>query len=355
MTRSAMHARLSFALLALAAVAAPLHAQQPTTPADARRILSALAHDSMQGRATGTEGAHRAAKYIAGEMNRIGLKSLGDSVFFQRVPVSMVEAANGRGARPQLMTAFADLDSIPAARRRTEVNVLGMIPGSDPVLANEVVLVDAHYDHLGMRGPGVNGDSIFNGADDDASGVTAVLEIARHIKQGPPPKRTIIFAAMVGEEVGLLGTNWFIQHPPIPLERFVANLEIEMIGRPDSLAFGTGKAWLTGFERSTMGESFQAHGLMVFPDMRPNQSFFTRSDNIGFARRGIVAHTLSSFNLHSDYHRVTDDVDKVDFAHMAAVINTGAAAVRLLVDGPKPEWKPGGKPEAGRGGRRGGN
>jgi Zn-dependent M28 family amino/carboxypeptidase len=170
---------------------------------------------------------------------------------------------------------------VPPARRRTEVNVVGILRGSDPALRDEVVLIAAHYDHLGVRSPGVNGDSIYNGADDDASGVTAVLEIARQLAQGPSPKRTVIFAAMTGEEVGLIGTNWYLNLPVMPLEQTVANLAIEMILRPDSLVFGAGHARLTGFERSTMVEMFQAAGLMVFPDARPEQSFFTRSETSG--------------------------------------------------------------------------
>jgi hypothetical protein len=97
-----------------------------------------------------------------------------------------------------------------------------------------------------------------------------------------------------------------------------------------------------------MGELFQAGGLMVFPDARPAQSFFTRSDNIGFARRGIVAHTLSTFNLHADYHRPSDEADHADFDHVQRVINLAARGVRLLADGPRPEWKPGGQPPSGR-------
>lgn len=324
-------------------------AAAPTTPGEVSRILSALAADSMEGRATGTPGAQRAAKMIAAEMKRAGLQPFGDSAgWYQYVPVAL-ETAAGRGggpaiSRPRLKASFAMLDTVPAARRPTSVNVVGVIRGSDPVLKDEVVLIDAHYDHLGVRGPGVNGDSIFNGADDDASGVTAVIEIARQLSRGTPPRRTIIFAATIGEEVGLIGTNWLIAHPPLPLEKMVANLEIEMIGRPDSLAGGPGRAWLTGYERSTMGDQLAAAGIPIVPDLRPTQGFFQRSDNIAFARRGIVAHTLSSFNLHTDYHRVSDDVSKVDFPHMAAVINAAARAARILADGPKPEWKAGGKP-----------
>lgn len=361
-------------LVMLALVAAPLAAQKPTTAADARRILSALAADSMEGRGSATPGGARAARFIASEMKKAGLEPLGDSAgYFQRVPVTRDSVAvqarptmrrNADGTttvvappaaapatpprmveRLRVRASLADLDTVPLARKPAAVNVVGMIRGSDPKLKDEYILVDAHYDHLGMRGPGVNGDSIYNGADDDASGVTAVLEIARQINAGAKPKRTIVFAATMGEEVGLLGTNWYIAHPPIPLEQMAANLEIEMIGRPDSLAGGSGKAWLTGYERSNMGETLAAKGIPIVPDKRPDQNFFQRSDNIAFAMKGIVAHTLSTFNLHKDYHQVTDDISRTDFEHMAGVINAAVAATRVLSDGAKPEWKPGGKPE----------
>jgi Zn-dependent M28 family amino/carboxypeptidase len=112
-----------------------------------------------------------------------------------------------------------------------------------------------------------------------------------------------------------------------------------MIGRPDSLAGGPGRAWLTGFERSTMGPMFAAAGLPIVADRRPEQGFFERSDNIAFARQGIPAHTLSSFNLHADYHQLTDEASAVDYPHMAAVINAAIGAVRLLGDGPAPAWR----------------
>ena len=130
----------------------------------------------------------------------------------------------------------------------------------------------------------------------------------------------------------------------MPLDRTVANLEIEMIGRPDSLAGGPGKGWLTGFERSTMGERLAAAGIPVVPDPRPEQHFFERSDNIAFALRGIPAHTLSSYNMHRDYHTPADQVDRVDLAHLARLADAAARAARLLADGEAPVWKPGGRP-----------
>jgi hypothetical protein len=121
-----------------------------------------------------------------------------------------------------------------------------------------------------------------------------------------------------------------------------------VIGRPDSLAGGRGRAWLTGYERSTMGDALAASGVPIVPDPRPDQRFFYRSDNIAFAYLGIPAHTLSSFGLHTDYHQPTDDVSRVDFEHMTAVIEAAARAVRLLADGPRPDWHPGGRPVRGQ-------
>src|SRR5688500_8098619 len=315
---------------------------------DVRAELAALALDSMEGRRTGTAGSARAARYVARVMQDIGLEPGGDAGYLQRIPMVARTAANGRVTYATMTQA--DLDSIPASRRLYEANVIGIIRGSDPRMRDSAVVVGAHFDHVGMQ-PAPDSvrprpDSIFNGADDDASGVIAVLEIARALKRGPPPKRTLIFAAFTGEEGGgVRGSPYYLQHPVIPLDRTVAQLQIEMIGRPDSLAGGAGKAWLTGYERSTMGDFLKQYGIPIVPDPRPAQSFFTRSDNIRFARAGIPAHTLSTFNLHTDYHRPSDDVSKVDFPHMTAVIGAAVHATRLLADGPAPVWKQGGRPQ----------
>jgi hypothetical protein len=333
-----------FASVAQAQSAAAVQAaQRAITEQDVRRLLTGLADDSLEGRGTGTRGSMKAATLIANEFRAIGLEPAGDSGFFQRVPVAIVQRGTREG--PALFSSFAALDTVPASKRRTAVNVVGILRGADPVLKDSVILIDAHYDHLGIGKP-VQGDSIFNGADDDASGTVAVMEIARAMASGPRPKRTVIFAATTGEEVGLLGTRWYLQHPVAPIANMTANLEIEMIGRPDSLAGGPGRAWLTGFERSTMGSMFANAGLPIVADRRLDQSFFTRSDNIAFARAGVPAHTLSTYNMHDDYHTVRDDASRVDFAHMTGVIRAGAAATRLLADGPAPTWNPDGRPVA---------
>ncbi|MEO8561050.1 MAG: M20/M25/M40 family metallo-hydrolase [bacterium] len=351
MLRSTHRPRLLPLALAALACSSPLTggASSPdrapsgaVTEGDVRRILSALSDDSLEGRMTGTRGSAKAAAIIAHEMRSIGLQPAGDSGFFQRVPVAM-SAGGPRGAQPVLLESFAVYDTMPAGRRRPAVNVVGVLRGSDPVLRDSAVLIDAHYDHLGI-GRSVNGDSIYNGADDDASGVVAVLEIARVLAAGPAPKRTVIFAATTGEEVGLLGTRWYVRHPVVPIAQMSANLEIEMIGRPDSLAGGPGRGWLTGFERSTMGESFAKAGIPIGPDRRLDQQFFERSDNIAFARLGVPAHTLSSYNMHTDYHEPSDDLAHADIPHMTALIRAGAVAARILADGPAPRWNANGRP-----------
>lgn len=302
------------------------------TPAELRGWLRVLAADSLEGRATATPGAARAARLIADAMRQMQLVPAGDSGFFQRVPLVRQDSGQTFALAPSTDQATA-----------MDVNVVGVLPGSDSALKEQAVIVGAHFDHIGI-GAAVAGDSIYNGADDDASGVVAVLAVARALTAGPLPRRTVIFLLTTGEEVGLLGTRWYIAHPVVPLTRTVANLQIEMIGRPDSLVGGVGAAWLTGYERSTVGDLIRREWIPIAPDPRPRQNFFERSDNIAFAREGIPAHTLSSFGLHADYHAPSDEVKQIDFAHMSRVVSAATRLVRLLADGPAPTWHPGGRP-----------
>ncbi len=329
------------------AVATKAVASEEVDVAQVSQRISTLASDAMMGRRTGTPGGHAAAEWIAAQFREAGLDPAGDSgTFLQRVPVRAV--ANPDPLSPNKLTvrrvaSIAALDTVPHERRLFSSNVVGVIRGSDPALRDQVVLVTAHYDHLGV-GRAVDGDSIYNGADDNASGTVAVIEMARRMKQGEAPKRTIVFAAMTGEEVGMIGTNWYINNPAVPMSQVVANLNVEMIGRPDSLAGGFGKAWLTGYERSTMGDLLADNSIPLVPDLRPAQNFFRRSDNYAFAALGIPAHTISSFNAHVQYHSPADDVSLVDSRHLAAVISATSRALRLLANGDAPSWHPGGKP-----------
>ena len=222
-------------------------------------------------------------------------------------------------------------------------NAVGMVRGSDPALQHAAILFSAHLDHLGI-GPPVNGDDIYNGADDDASGNTAVLEIARVLGHGPRPRRTVIFALFGREEVGELGSTYFSQHPPLPLKEIAANLEFEMIGRPDPAVKNDG-LWLTGWERSNLGPALAAHGARLVADPHPGETFFERSDNFVLAKKGVVAQTISSYGLHRDYHQPSDDLAHLDFKHMDAAIGSLLAPVEWLVNSNfRPKWNVGGKP-----------
>ncbi|MCA0376708.1 MAG: M20/M25/M40 family metallo-hydrolase [Gemmatimonadetes bacterium] len=348
--------------LAMVAEATPRSAAAASTSAAARfvdridtarvrRGIGILAADSMEGRLTGSPGMERAAKWLEQQYREVGLVPAGDSGSYrQHIPLRQAQAMPGGRGGTAPVESWAAWNALPVEQRLLTQNIAGMIRGSDPTLRDEVVLVTAHYDHIGI-GRAVDGDSINNGADDDASGNIALLEIARALRNGPRPKRTILFMSITGEERGGIGTRWYLQHPLLPLERTVVDLNIEMIAHPDSLAGGFGRAWLTGYERSTLGDLLADNGIPLMPDPRPGQSFFTRSDNAAFARIGIPAHSLSSFNTVTPYHHPKDEPATVDVAHMAQVISATTKAVRLLADGDKPTWHPGGKPEARAAGR----
>lgn len=314
-------------------------------------LLTTLAADSMEGRRTGTAGAHRAAEFLAAELERYGIEPAGDNgTYVQTVPMARIteETANGPRERFTLEIDYESWEALPAESIiTTESNIIGVIRGSDPELANQAIVLGAHYDHLGIGSPILDSedvpDSIYNGADDNGSGTAAVLEIARELIQGRAPLRTIVFLLSTGEEFGLLGTRYYIANPVIPLHQTVADLQIEMIGRVDDAAGGLGKAWLTGYERTTLGDQLAASKSHIVPDPRPDEDFFFRSDNVAFAVLGIPAHAMSSFGLHPDHHQPSDEVDLIDFEHMSAVVDAAVGLVRLLANGAITDWKEGGR------------
>ena len=222
-------------------------------------------------------------------------------------------------------------------------NAIGILRGTDSALVHAAVLISAHLDHLGIGEP-VKGDTIYNGADDDASGTTAVLELARVLGAGSRPRRTVIFAFFGSEETGGLGSSYFREHPPIPLKDIAANLEFEMIGRPDT-ALKPNTMWLSGWERSNLGPVLAAHGAHLAADPHLDQNFFARSDNYVLAKKGVVAQTVSSFGLHSDYHQPSDDLAHINFKHMTWAIESLLRPVEWLVNSDfKPKWNKNGKP-----------
>lgn len=223
-------------------------------------------------------------------------------------------------------------------------NAMGKIIGSDPKLASEVILLTSHLDHLGVRENAPGDDKIFNGADDDASGSVAVLELARVLAAGKRPKRTVYFVCFGSEEAGGFGARYFVENMPFPKEKLVANLEFEMIGRPDSKVKPE-ELWLTGYERSNLGPELAKRGAKLVQDPHPEENFFQRSDNIQLARAGVIAHTVSSFGLHTDYHRSSDEVKTIDFLHMTRAINSMIAPIQWLVNSNfVPAWVEGKRP-----------
>jgi hypothetical protein len=222
-------------------------------------------------------------------------------------------------------------------------NAVGMLRGSDPGLQHAAILFSAHLDHLGI-GPTVSSDNIYNGADDDASGTTAVLELARALSHGARPRRTVIFALFGSEEAGGLGSTFFREHPPVPLRDIAANLEFEMIGRSDPVV-DHDTLWLTGWERSDLGPELAAHGARLVADPHPAENFFERSDNYVLAKKGVVAQTVSSFGLHHDYHQPSDDLAHIDFKHMDVAIGSLLGAMEWLVNSDfRPRWRNGEHP-----------
>lgn len=251
-----------------------------------------------------------------------------------------------------VLTAMADgtavrLDAefVPAERTRTW-NVVARLPGSDPSASAEAVILSAHLDHVGAR-PAREGDVadvIYNGADDDASGVVAVLELARLLKDRPAPRRPVVFALFGSEEAGGFGARYFVEKPVVPLSDIVADLQVEMIGRPDPKV-PAGTLWLTGYDRSTLGPRLAAQGARLVADPHPDQRFFERSDNIRFARRGVVAHTVSSYGLHKEYHQPSDEIRHVNLPHMRDAIASLVAPVHWLASTTeRPDWVEGRKP-----------
>ena len=223
-------------------------------------------------------------------------------------------------------------------------NAIGKLTGTDKTLGSEVIVLSSHLDHIGIRENAPGDDKLFNGADDDASGTVAVMELARTLGAGKKPKRTVYFVCFGSEEAGGYGSGYFVDNLGFPIEKLVANLQFEMIGRPDAKVKPE-ELWLTGYERSNLGPELARRGAKLVQDPHPQENFFQRSDNYTLARRGVVAHTVSSYGLHTDYHKASDELKTIDFLHMTRSITSMIKPVKWLVNSNfKPEWVEGKKP-----------
>lgn len=301
--------RPGWLLLALAAVPVPLTAQQrewadrigePGCPAPTEVVgegdlafatVRYLADDALEGRLAGSPGARCAGAFIAAQFRHLGLDPGGDGgTYFQAVPLAgqgHVRVAGGTGR-----------------------NVVGLLRGGDPRLAGEAVVVGAHYDHLGRGGFGSlapGAEEIHNGADDNASGVAALLTVARALAAGPWPARTVVFVAFTGEELGLLGSSRYVQAPALPIDSTVAMLNLDMVGRLDGrplivYGLGTAEEW-----NAILADANRGPGL----ELAYEASGFGPSDHTSFYAAEVpVLHFFT--NAHADYHRPSDDWEKVD-------------------------------------------
>lgn len=277
-----------------------------------RGHLSFLSSDLLEGRATPSRGLDLAAEYIAAQFRRVGLSSIGDDYF-----------------------QTGSVDGKPAN------NVIGLLRGSDPALNDTYVILSAHYDHIGMRPNG--DDKVFNGANDDGSGTVSVIEIASALAASPVhSKRSILFMAFFGEEKGLLGSRYYTSHPLVPLEKTIAQVNLEQVGRTDSTdGPQIDVAYVTGFDYSNLakilGGEAPLAGVKIGKD--PTEKYFERSDNLYFAQAGVPAHTVYVAADFSDYHRVGDEWQKINYTNMTRV-DRGIALglLRLASDAPPPAW-----------------
>jgi Zn-dependent M28 family amino/carboxypeptidase len=249
------------------------------------------------------------------------VRTLGD-----QPAANVVVALTDAGAQ-----AIYQVAATAALTEEPLVNVVGMVPGNLP---SEYVLFSAHYDHIGIQRP-VDGDSIANGANDDASGTTAVVELAKYFAARGTPERSLLFAAFTAEEAGGYGSRYFSSQ--VDPDEIVAMFNIEMIGKP--AAAGPFTAWITGFERSSFGpllqEAVEGSGYAFYPDPYPDQNLFYRSDNATLARLGVPAHSISTtpIDVDPDYHRVSDQVETLDLEHLTQTIRAIALGAEKIVSG----------------------
>jgi hypothetical protein len=301
--------------VALACRAAPGTVSGEVGPADLRADVAWLSADAREGRATGSPGFEAAAGFVTRRYRELGiLPAPGMTDYLQRYHA---RSARTRGAEPTTVAAS---------------NVVAFIPGRDPALADEVIVLGAHLDHLGRSTVGAldpgAGNAIRNGADDNASGSAVVLELARRLRAAPT-RRSILLVHFSGEELGLLGSTHFVEHSPVPLERVQAMLYFDMVGRLNNdrlIIYGVGTAAeLPGLIDSvSVGTGFVVNQV---PDgIGP-------SDHAAFHTRDVpVLHFFT--DIHADYHRASDDVERINANGMWRVAGLAEQLTRALGDRP---------------------
>jgi len=292
---------------------------------------------------TNSELQSAQARTVVGESNETPVVSVRSQALFRMFEDNQVLAAalESEGATTLPGVHMALSLGLQTIAEDHAPNAAALLRGSDPELSHEFVVYSAHMDHVGVGAPDASGDSIYNGADDDASGTSTVLEVAQAFAAlDPAPRRSMIFLLVSGEERGLWGSRVFAENPPVPIEMIVANLNADMVGRnwSDTIV-------VIGKEHSDLGRILEdvntAHpelGMTAIDDLWPDENFYGRSDHFNFARRGVPV--LFFFNgTHADYHRPSDEVDRID-AEKAARIGKLMFYLGLEVADrdSRPEW-----------------
>jgi Zn-dependent M28 family amino/carboxypeptidase len=277
--------------------------------------LSFIASDLLEGRDTPSRGLDLAAEYIAAQFRRAGLEPGGTDGYFQTHQTS----------------------------KGKERNVIGILRGTDPKLKDTYVFLTAHYDHLGVKPDCTSGDCIFNGANDDGSGTVSVIEIASTLgAMTTRPRRSIVFMTFFGEEKGLLGSEYYVQHPVVPLKSTVADINLEQLGRTDDPSGPQINSLLvTGYLYSGVGGVLHEAGVKTGINVHRGDEHdaFIRSDNLSFAEHGVPAHTVGVAFDFPDYHAVGDEWEKIDYANMARVDRMIATAVLTMANSATaPQW-----------------
>ncbi|MBO0948857.1 M28 family peptidase [Fibrella forsythiae] len=274
-----------------------------------------------------------------------------------QTPILHIWADNGKGQ----LAGIKDNRSVTvrtsgrSAQPLNAVNVAGVVEGTDPTLKSEYVLLTAHYDHIGTAKAGVGSvtaaDTIYNGARDNGMGTVGLIAAAKTL-MAQRPKRSVIIVALTGEEVGLLGSRYYAEHPLVPLKQTIFNFNIDGAGYNDTKLISVIGLERTG-AKAEIEQAAAQFGLSVFAEPAPEQGLFDRSDNVSFAAKGVPAPTLSegfkAFDeeLMKNYHQVSDNPDTIDYDYLLKFCQSYARAARLIADrNTRPFWIAGDKYEA---------
>lgn len=296
------------------------------TEEETSRIVHVLASDSLKGRGNGQIGALMAANFIAEEFSKIGLSTFNDypGYYFPFYPEKK-RRKDTASEPPVSVKAHLEWASL-----KLLYNIVGILPGKSK--SKEIIVFSAHYDHLGIRS-GKKGDNIWNGANDNASGTTALLMLAKYFAARNDNERTLMFCAFSGEELGLKGSAHFMRY--IDTANTIVNINIEMIGVKTSREK---TVFITGAKASTFADIFEknvaSEELRIKDDPDPDKEYYLRSDNYSFVQAKVIGHSImASSDKDKCYHSFCDEVDRLDIPNMTAIIRAIAKGARTLVNG----------------------